>query len=63
MVVSLRNTVTTRSYNGSLFRVFGESGLGTRYRVKISDPHHLAVREIIEKGILMLILDVQVFKP
>lgn len=55
LTTSLQNSIVTRSYNGSIFRVFSNSGAGIDYAAKISDPRHLAVREIIEKGILMLI--------
>jgi curli biogenesis system outer membrane secretion channel CsgG len=55
LTISLQNSIVTRGYNGSIFRVFSNSGAGVDYAVKISDPRHLAVREIVEKGILILI--------
>jgi curli biogenesis system outer membrane secretion channel CsgG len=55
LTTSLKNSIITKSYNGSIFRVFSNSGAGVDYAAKISDPRHLAVREIVEKGVLILI--------
>ena len=55
LAISLQNSVVTKDFDGSLFRVFSEAGVGADYAVKISDPKHLAVREIVERGVLELI--------
>ncbi|MCK5523081.1 MAG: hypothetical protein KAI83_08105 [Thiomargarita sp.] len=58
LAVSLQNSVITKDVGGSLFRLFNETiskGGGPSYAVKISDPKHLAVREIVERGVLELI--------
>jgi curli biogenesis system outer membrane secretion channel CsgG len=55
LALSLQNSVVAKDFGGSLFRVFSEAGVGADYAVKISDPKHLAVREIVERGVLELI--------
>ncbi len=55
LTVSLQNNVVTKSYDGSLFRVSTSLGVGGNYAIRIADPLHLAVREIIERATLMLV--------
>jgi len=55
LVVSLQNNLVTRSIDGSIFRTWTDLGGGADFAVKISDPQHLAIREIIDRGVLMLI--------
>ncbi len=55
LALSLQNTVITRNFNGSIFRILSDAGGGANLAVKIADPVHFAIREIIEKGVLMLV--------
>jgi curli biogenesis system outer membrane secretion channel CsgG len=55
LAASLNNNIVTKQYNGSLFRIFGEGNANGNFGVKISDPRHLAIREIVEAGTLMLL--------
>lgn len=55
LMVSLQNNVVTRSLDGSLFRTWTDLGAGVNFALKTNDPQHLAIREIIERGTLILI--------
>lgn len=56
--ISLKNEIHVREFDGGFFRIFNaalENGGGIDYASRISNPKHLAVREIIEKAIFILI--------
>ena len=55
LMVSLQNNIVTRSMDGSLFRTWTDLGAGVNFALKTNDPQHLAIREIIERGTLILI--------
>lgn len=58
LAISLKNDIHVKDFNGVLFRIFKSSfrdGGGIDYGFRISDPKHLAIREIIEKAIFQLI--------
>ncbi len=58
LATSLKNEIHIREFDGGVFRIFNAAvtdGGGVDYAVRISDPKHLAVREIIEKAIFTLI--------
>ncbi|MEN8218379.1 MAG: CsgG/HfaB family protein [Pseudomonadota bacterium] len=55
LVLSLQNNIVTRSYKGDLFRTWSNIGGGGNVGFKINDPQHLAVREIIDRGVLILV--------
>jgi curli biogenesis system outer membrane secretion channel CsgG len=55
LVLSLQNNIVTRSYKGDIFRTWSNVGGGGNVGFKINDPQHLAVREIIERGVLILV--------
>ncbi len=55
LVVSLQNNLVTRNIDGSIFRTWTDLGGGANFALKITDPKHLAIREIIDRGVLMLI--------
>ncbi|RKZ80250.1 MAG: hypothetical protein DRR19_23900 [Candidatus Parabeggiatoa sp. nov. 1] len=58
LALSLKNDIHVKDFNGVLFRIFNaglEKGGGINYGFRISDPKHLAVREIIEKAVFILI--------
>jgi hypothetical protein len=55
---NIYNNIHIKDFNGILFRIFNaslENGGGIDYGFKISDPKHLAIREIIERAVLILI--------
>jgi surface antigen/curli biogenesis system outer membrane secretion channel CsgG len=58
LTTSLKNSVHTKEFGGVLMRIFNVSlknGGVVDYAIKISDPKHLAIREIIEEGTFKLI--------
>lgn len=55
VATSLKNSVVAREYEGDFFRIVGGDTLGLSYGIKITDPTHLAVRELVEAGTLDLI--------
>ncbi|OAD20523.1 Curli production assembly/transport component CsgG [Candidatus Thiomargarita nelsonii] len=55
LVVSLQNNLVTRNIGGSIFRTWTDMSGGADFAFKINDPKHLAIREIIDRGVLMLI--------
>lgn len=58
LAISLKNNVHTKEFGGVLMRIFNVSlknGGVVDYAIKISDPKHLAIREIIEQGVFTLI--------
>ncbi len=55
LMVSLQNNVVTRSIDGNLFRTWTDLGAGANFALKTNDPQHLAIREIIDRGTLILV--------
>ncbi len=58
LAISLKNSVHTKEFGGVLMRIFNVSvknGGVVDYAFKISDPKHLAIREIVEQGVFTLI--------
>ena len=55
LMVSLQNNIVTRSMDGSLFRTWTSIGAGVNFALKTNDPQHLAIREIIDRGTLILV--------
>ncbi|OQY48631.1 MAG: hypothetical protein B6247_24845 [Candidatus Parabeggiatoa sp. nov. 2] len=58
LAISLKNNVHTKEFGGVLMRIFNvnlKNGGVIDYAIKISDPKHLAIREIIEQGAFTLI--------
>jgi hypothetical protein len=55
LMVSLQNNIITRSMDGSMFRTWTDIGAGVNFALKTNDPQHLAIREIIDRGTLILI--------
>ncbi|TGO03739.1 hypothetical protein PN36_00660 [Candidatus Thiomargarita nelsonii] len=52
--LSLQNNIVTKSYKGDIFRTWSSMGGGGDVGFKIKDPEHLAVREIVDRGVLIL---------
>jgi curli biogenesis system outer membrane secretion channel CsgG len=57
LAVSLQNNVVTRGYDGNVVLAAANHSLGVHagFNLRVTDPIHLAIRELIERGVLMLV--------